>query len=88
VYYLPLAYAPILGWMGAADGWSLFRRTGWSTVTALAAAVVLFYIPQEVANAGQPSRLATLTVASAYFFATALLWAVVMRSSPTVRAAS
>lgn len=77
VYYLPLAYGPILGWMGAGDAWSGLRRLSRPAVTALVVAIALLYMPQEVANAGQPSRLATATLASAYFYATALLWGAV-----------
>jgi hypothetical protein len=80
VYYLPLAYAPMLGWLGAADGWSRLRELRWPQVTVLVAALALLYVPQEVANSGQPSRLATLTLASSYFFGTALLWSCVWRS--------
>jgi hypothetical protein len=74
VYYLPLAYAPILGWMGAGTGWATVRRLPRVWMFALVAAVVLLYLPQELANAAQPSRMATLTLASAYFYATCLIW--------------
>jgi hypothetical protein len=74
VYYLPLAYAPILGWMGAGTGWATVRRLPRAWMFALVSAVVLLYLPQELANAAQPSRMATLTLASAYFYATCLIW--------------
>jgi hypothetical protein len=80
VYYLPLAYAPILGWIGAGRGWDALRRQprGWLAVAGLAA--VLLYVPQELANAGQPSRLATVTAASAYWYGTLLLWLMLLRT--------
>lgn len=80
VYYLPLAYAPVLGWMGAGDGWSRVKRLPKAALAALVLALALLYTPQEVANAGQPSALATLTLASAYFYATALLWLTLLRN--------
>ena len=83
VYYLPLAYGPILGWMGAADGWSRVRGLTRPAVAALVLGLALLYVPQEVANAGQPSRLATLTLASAYFYGTLLLWLTVLTARPT-----
>jgi hypothetical protein len=83
VYYLPLAYGPILGWMGAGDGWSGVRRLTWTSTGVLAAGLALLYTPQVIANAGQPSPLATLTLASAYFYATALLWHVARRARLT-----
>jgi Glycosyltransferase family 87 len=80
VYYLPLTYAPILGWMGAGEGWARVKNLSKPALTAFVAAVALMYTPQEVANAGQPSTLATLTLASAYFYATALLWLTLIRN--------
>jgi len=80
VYYLPLAYAPVLGWMGAGDGWSRVRRLPKAALALFVISVALLYTPQEVANAGQPSALATLTLASAYFYATALLWLTLLRN--------
>lgn len=80
VYYLPLAYAPVLGWMGAGDGWSRMRRLPRAALTLFVVLLALLYIPQEVANAVQPSAVATLTLASAYFYATALLWLTLIRN--------
>jgi hypothetical protein len=92
VYYLPLAYAPMLGWMGAGDGWAGLRRLSRPALAAVVIAIALLYTPQEVANAGQPSPLATVTLASTYFYATGLLWGVVawtgmpgLKSGPTYR---
>ena len=82
VYYLPLAYGPILGWMGAGDGWSAMRRLGAPALTALLAGLALLYLPQEVANAGQPSALSTATLASAYFYGTAALWLTLVTAHP------
>jgi hypothetical protein len=74
VYYLPLAYAPILGWMGAGTGWNGLRGLRRPDLSLLVVGVGLLYLPQEVANAAQPSPLATLTLASAYCYGTFLLW--------------
>ncbi len=82
VYYLPLAYAPMLGWMGAREGWAGLRRLSKPALAAWVVAVALLYTPQEVANAGPPSPLATLTLASAYFYATATLWLTLIRARP------
>jgi hypothetical protein len=80
IYYLPLAYGPILGWMGAGRGWHGVRRLPSALLVALGLAVALLYLPQELANSLQPSRLATLTLASAYFYGTCLLWLTLLRA--------
>jgi hypothetical protein len=80
VYYLPLAYAPILGWMGAGAGWTGIRSLGKAGMVVLAVGLALLYVPQEVANAGQPSPLATLTLASAYVYGTLLVWLMAART--------
>jgi len=80
VYYLPLAWGPVLAWMGAGSGWQGFRNLGRTGRLALVGAIVLLYLPQEVANSGQPSRLATLTLASGYFWATITLWLAMLSS--------
>jgi hypothetical protein len=80
VYYLPLAYGPILGWMGAGRGWGPVRALRPGAMAMLAMAVSLLYMPQEVANSLQPSPLATLSLASAYFYATLLLWLTLQRA--------
>ena len=80
VYYLPLAYAPALGWMGAGEGWARLQKLPRPVLAVLVIAVALLYTPQEVANAGQPSTLATMTLASAYFYATATLWLMLIRN--------
>jgi hypothetical protein len=40
----------------------------------LAAGIALLYVPQEIANSGQPSALATVTVSSAYAYGVMLCW--------------
>jgi hypothetical protein len=80
VYYLPLAYGPILGWMGAGRGWEPLRALGRGRMATLALAVALLYVPQEVANSLQPWPVATLSLASAYFYATLLLWLTLLRA--------
>jgi hypothetical protein len=80
VYYLPLAYGPILGWMGAGHGWTGLGALGRRQMAMLASAAALLYVPQEVANSLQPSPLATLSLASAYFYGTLLLWLTLLRA--------
>ena len=74
VYYLPLAYGPIVGWLGVADGWIGLRRLVRPQRAMVACGIVLLYVPHEVAALGQPSALATLTLASVYFWGVSLLW--------------
>jgi hypothetical protein len=71
VYYLPLALGPLLGvlWHGT---WRALSSPVLATVAVMAAG---FYVPQEEAASGQPSALMTVTVASAYFWSLAALWA-------------
>lgn len=80
VYYLPLAYGPILGWMGAGLGWEPLHGLGRGRMAMLALAVALLYVPQEVANSLQPSPWSTLSLASAYFYGTFLLWLTLLRT--------
>jgi hypothetical protein len=70
VYYVPLAVGPAAGAI-ASGAWTGVPR-GWR-VTVLAASVGL-YVPVEHASAGQPSLVATMTLASAYFWALLALW--------------
>ena len=74
VYYLPLAYAPILGWMGAGAGWDGLSGLGRTRAAMLAVGLALLCVPQEVANSSQPAALASLTLASAYHYGTLLAW--------------
>jgi len=74
VYYVPLAYGPILGWLGVADGWKGLRRLVTPRRVMVVLGLALFYIPHEVASLGQPSALATITLASSYFWGVSLLW--------------
>lgn len=84
VYYLPLAYGPVLGWLEAARG----ARSQWLRGRALAAVIVavcLLYVPQELASAAAKSGFGTVTLASAYFWAVAILWVTtIMRGRDTV----
>jgi hypothetical protein len=70
VYYLPLGLGPLLGLMGS-GGWRLIPPRHLAVVCV---AAVGFWVPQEAAASGQPSPLATVTLASAYFWALAALW--------------
>ncbi|HEX6211071.1 MAG TPA: glycosyltransferase family 87 protein [Methylomirabilota bacterium] len=81
VYYLPLAWGPALAWLqvGAADTDKVSGHSGSWTHAALLAGLALLYVPQEIASAAQPSSLATVTLASAYFWGTALLWLLLIR---------
>jgi hypothetical protein len=62
VYYLPLVTGPALA---AATRRPMLDRPGWLRGLLLGS-VALFYVPFEVAEAWQPSRMATLTLASVY----------------------
>jgi hypothetical protein len=70
VYYLPLALGPVVGLLATGEYARLSRR--W--VAAGAVAAVGLYVPLEQASSGQPSALATLTLASSYFWGTAVPW--------------
>ena len=83
VYYLPLAYGPILGWLGAGEHWSGLRRLRPPVLWLLVAGLALLYTPQEVANAATHSALATLTLTSVYFWATVTLWSVLCSNLET-----
>lgn len=74
LYYLPLAYGPMLGWLGAGRGWERLRQFGATSVTLLIVGLALTYVPHESTLAGQPSGLASLTIGSTYFWAVLLLW--------------
>jgi hypothetical protein len=74
VYYLPLAFGPILGWMGAARDWMPIRRCTGATLALVFAGLALLYVPHEATFAGQPSGLASLTAGSAYFWGLLLVW--------------
>lgn len=78
VYYLPLAWAPAVGLFGAGLGWRAYNRQGTAAKVAAALALVFLFLPKESADSGQPSVLATLTLASAYFYATAAVWLVLL----------
>ena len=82
VYYLPLGYGPILGWMGA-GGWNGMARMSRGSLSALLAALVLLYMPHETTAAWQPSGLASLTVGSTYFWATLALWTCCLTARPS-----
>ena len=70
VYYLPLALGPAVGavWTGA------WRRLSPNTLVPLAVGVLCLYVPPEHAASGQPSKWATLVLASSYFWGTLALW--------------
>jgi uncharacterized membrane protein len=71
VYYLPLALGPLVGvlWHGT------WRSLSGPVLASVALMGAGFYVPQEEAASGQPSALMTLTVASAYFWSSAAVWA-------------
>jgi alpha-1,2-mannosyltransferase len=62
VYYLPLVTGPALA---LASGEFMRGMRGWRRGLLLGS-VALFYVPFEVAEAGQPSAFATLALASVY----------------------
>ena len=74
VYYLPLAYGPALGWVQAGQGWHRLRGLGRGWQVALGAGIALLYVPHEATFAGQPSGLASITVASVYFWGVLSIW--------------
>lgn len=77
VYYLPLTLGPVLGLMYSGD-WGALRGR-WRVVAALA--LLCLYIPLEQASAGQPSKLATITLASSYFWGAAGLWSTLVAAA-------
>ena len=83
IYYLPLGYGPILGWMGAGRGWDGVNALSRGGVAALLAGLALLYVPHETTALGQPSGLATLTIASTYFWGVLSLWCTWLKARPT-----
>ena len=73
VYYLPLAYGPMLGWL-LANG---VRRLAPVWAAMLVIGLTCLYVPQEVAAWVRHNVIATLTLTSVYFWGTLLLWLVV-----------
>ena len=69
VYYLPLATGPLILWL-------IRRPLEWTRpVTALAClATAGLFMPPEVTEAAQPSRVATLLLGSAYSWGALSLW--------------
>jgi Glycosyltransferase family 87 len=80
IYYLPLAYGPILGWMGAGRKWDRLRQLEQPTLVLLAIGVALCYVPQETTRIGQPSALASITIGSAYFWGVLAGWLGVLQA--------
>jgi len=70
VYYMPLALGPLAGVL-VSGTWKHLPPWG---LLAIGIAAIGLWVPQEVAASRQPSALATLTLASSYFYATAALW--------------
>ncbi|MDP9249922.1 MAG: DUF2029 domain-containing protein [Chloroflexota bacterium] len=83
VYYLPLGYGPILGWMGAERHWEGLRKAGTPSVTLLLVGLSLLYVPQESTLFGQPSSVASLTIGSAYFWGLLSLWLAILTTRAT-----
>lgn len=74
VYYLPMTCGPFLGWLGAGREWNGLRTVGRDAVVLGVVGFLLLYVPQSVLLTGQPSPLATATIASAYFWGVLLIW--------------
>jgi hypothetical protein len=70
VYYLPLALGPLAGCL-LEGSW---RRLPTAVLIPVAVLSLYLYVPPEQAASGQPSRLATLLLASSYFWGTSALW--------------
>ena len=71
VYYAPLLLGPAVGvlWTGA------WRRIPVRGLVPLGVVLFGLYVPPEQAASGQPSRMATVLLASSYFWGTLGLWA-------------
>jgi hypothetical protein len=74
VYYLPLVTGPLLALVVRRDLW----RGSAGAALALAG-LALLYVPMEVTEKGQPSALATVTLASAHGWGVLLLWSALVR---------
>ena len=83
VYYLPLGYGPILGWMGAGRGWDGLATLSRGALAGVLVGLALLYVPHETTAAWQPSGFASLTIASTYFWATLCLWVPLMATRPS-----
>jgi hypothetical protein len=80
IYYLPLAYGPILGWMGAGRNWDGVRQLDRRPLALLAVGIAFCYLPQELTHTGQPSPLASITIGSAYFWGVLAAWLGVLKA--------
>jgi hypothetical protein len=80
VYYFVLATPPLAGLIAAND------RHAPSSEGLAVLALLLLYIPVEVADAGQPSIFGTLTLASSYSWAALVLWVSIIRSEQSPHA--
>jgi hypothetical protein len=74
VYYLPLGLGPLLGVLAPALRGPGLAALGRGSLALGIAGVLALYVPQELTLRGQPSGLATLTIASTYFWAVLSLW--------------
>ena len=70
VYYVPLALGPVVGVIHS----GAWRRIEPKWLVVLGVLLFGLYMPPEQAAAGQPSRVATLLLASSYFWGTLGLW--------------
>jgi hypothetical protein len=73
VYYLPLTFGAFVGWLRA-DRWAILRHAATRWRIAVIAGLACLYVPQEVAASFKNNPIATLTVASVYFWGVLLLW--------------
>ncbi len=71
VYYLPLAYGPMLGWLRS---WRADVGATRARAVAVYIACACLFVPQEMASWLQPNSIATLTLTSVYFWGVVLLW--------------
>jgi hypothetical protein len=79
VYYLPLAYGPLVAWLSA-ERWAVVRHARSAWLALLFAALACLYVPQEVAASIKNHAFATLTLASVYFWGVLLLWIAVSQT--------
>jgi hypothetical protein len=74
VYYLPMAFGPFVGWLRADHDWQGIRSAGRDALILGLTGFALLYVPSDALLAGQPSGIATATIASTYFWGVLFLW--------------
>jgi len=70
IYYLPLAAAPLVALAARRE----LTGPGRARAVAFVVGAALLYLPMELTESGQPSALATLTLASAHSWGALAVW--------------